>query len=180
MIHIRRSLTVNTWKRNIDRICLAAVLQVWGVPILEGQILFSLVWFSAPSSQNIKQGLTASRIQDLIIEVTSLLVARGAKLKATDEKGRTPIDVARENKFTDLVEIMEKLRGVFTYTYILLCMCSQVHMYAHMYIRTCVRLHIRTLVYTYIHTYVRICTYVHWFGCYFEVIKSSDILDEGI
>ena len=62
-------------------------------------------------SQDAKTGLTTSAIQDKIIEITTLLVARRGKLNAEDDNGMTPEDIARKFKFTDLAQIMAELKG---------------------------------------------------------------------
>lgn len=52
-----------------------------------------------------------SVIQDRIIEVTTLLVARHGKLSAKNDDGMTPEALAHEFRFTELAQIMSDLRG---------------------------------------------------------------------
>ena len=53
-----------------------------------------------------------SVIQDKIIEIATLLVARRGKLSAKDDNGMTPEAVARKFNFSDLAQIMADLQGM--------------------------------------------------------------------
>ena len=61
--------------------------------------------------QETSKGLTSSKIQDSIVEITNLLVARGGQLGLQDSQGKAPADIARDKNFTDLADLMEKLKG---------------------------------------------------------------------
>ena len=65
----------------------------------------------SPCPQDAKAGLTMSVIQDKIIEIATLLVARRGKLSAKDDDGMTPEAVARKFNFSDLAQIMADLQG---------------------------------------------------------------------